>query len=695
MSHDDSNDDQQEPEEIQRPSDESLENARKRVLQLAREVESLSRESIGPNEFFPEFLGRVVSAIGAQAGAVWLLQGNQIALAAEVRLEGVGLNAPQARQLNDRVLAEVLQTGEACTVASGDGGELQPPTNHMLVLSALHKDKKCVGVVELFQRNDAPEQARAGYLQFLEQMCGYASRYLEGKGKRQDSADAPAGFWSDLEPFTLRLQQTLDSAEVAEIAASDGRLLLDCDRLSVAIKRGNKVSVKAVSGQTSVNPRANLIRAMTALSEQVIAMREPLMYTGRIENLAPQIEKPLANFIQESTSRMVYLVPLMQNIRVVKTEKEVESGRSSGKPRRAIGCLIVEQVAESEPPPALVQRTELVADHVGAALDNARSHEHIFGLKVWRRIGRGLEWFHGRRLATALAILGVLLLAIGALILVPWEYRVEAQGKLMPVVQRTVFAPETGTIDAENLFVNGGEEDIVAGQELMKLRSEDLDLEMSKARSDINNQKKRWTNLQSQIEDAERNGEEPATITKLRGDQLEVDSDIAYHRERLKVLERRRQSLVVTAPINGLIPDFQLRQMLADRPVQRGEKLLEIMDKSQGWHLEVQLEEKRMGHLLRAIEIDKKNGGDGQLDGEYVLQTNPEKRYKCKLRVLATRTSVHPELGTVVELFVDPEELPDKRIGANVRVKLNCGQRSLGYCLFGDVVEFVQKYLWL
>ena len=37
----------------------------------------------------------------------------------------------------------------------------------------------CRGVVEIFQRPDVSESARAGYLQFVEQMTGYASLFLE------------------------------------------------------------------------------------------------------------------------------------------------------------------------------------------------------------------------------------------------------------------------------------------------------------------------------------------------------------------------------------------------------------------------------------------------------------------------------------------------------------------------------------
>ena len=35
-----------------------------------------------------------------------------------------------------------------------------------------------------------------------------------------------------------------------------------------------------------------------------------------------------------------------------------------------------------------------------------------------------------------------------------------------------------------------------------------------------------------------------------------------------------------------------------------------------------------------------------------------------------------------------------RRIGAEVRAKIDCGERSLGYVWFGDVVEFVQRRWW-
>ena len=204
----------------------TIDKVRERVLQLARQIEQLSQNNVPPDQFFQEFLNLVVAALGARAGAVWILNSqNQLGLAAGVGLDEIGfLNNSRAQQLNQRIIGDVIQTGEACTLAADDNSQFELPTEHLLVLSALHKEKDCVGVVELFQRSDAPAQARPGYLQFLEQMSGYASRYIEGKGRGNEQTGGTPKFWSDFEQYVLRLQRTLDISEVADTAASDGRL---------------------------------------------------------------------------------------------------------------------------------------------------------------------------------------------------------------------------------------------------------------------------------------------------------------------------------------------------------------------------------------------------------------------------------------------------------------------------------------
>ena len=243
--------------------------------------------------------------------------------------------------------------------------------------------------------------------------------------------------------------------EVADAAASDARSLLGADRVSVVTRKGRSVRVRAVSGQSSVNPRANLIAAMNKLASRVIDMGETLTYTGKVDGLAPQIEEPLAAFVQESGSRMVMMVPTFETEDMVRKQGEEADRDRKTKRIKATGCIVIEQIAESEPLPQLEQRAELIADHVGAALWNARQHGRIFGLSIWKLMGTALEWFKGRKLMITTAVLAAIAVVAAALSLIKLDYPVTAEGKLMPIEQHAVFATWDGVITHDGLKVNG------------------------------------------------------------------------------------------------------------------------------------------------------------------------------------------------------------------------------------------------
>ncbi|MFO0975062.1 MAG: biotin/lipoyl-binding protein [Planctomycetaceae bacterium] len=690
------------------PSDENLRKVRERVMQLAREIEQMSGQDLAPQVFFQEFLIRVVTAIGAKAGAVWMLDdSSRLGLMAQVNLEQTGLRErPGALGLNERLLVEVLQTGEARTLTHG--GETQLPTEHVLVLSALHKDKKCVGVVELFQRPDVPVKAQSGYMQFLEQMCGYGSRFIEGRRKNAtESADMKSQFWTDFEQFALRIQKSLVEQEVADAIASDSRALLGCDRVSVVTRKGRSVRVRAVSGQSSVNPRANLMVAMAKLAKRVIEMGETLVYTGKVEGLAPQIEEPLAAFVQESGSRMVMLVPTFETEGLVRKQGEEADRERRSKRVKATGCLVVEQIAESEPGPQLEQRAELIADHAGAALWNARQHGRIFGLRIWKMIGSVLEWFHGRKLMITLAVAAVLAAIVAAMTLIRVDYPVNAEGKLMPVEQHAVFATADGLITREGLKVSGNQE-VKKGDVLVILENDELEGQIAEAKANVQKQellkvaKNEEINVASQkgnSGDPEQARTSESTVKRLQVELQRLDGDLQIAKQQVATLEKRKlEKLVIVAPADGRIPNFQLRQMLEDRPVRIGDHLFDIMNDNGDWHMELLVEEKRMGHILRAQREAQARNESTDLPGTFILATQPDAKFECHLTEVATRSTTDSEMGTAFELKAvanDGQQLPEKRIGAEVTVKIYCGKSTLAYWCFGDLVEFVQKYLWL
>lgn len=668
----------------------NVNQARQRILQMAREIEQLAESGVPSEQFFQRFLQLLMGALGSRAGAVWMLgNGGMLNRFCEINLAETALNDdPEAQRTNQRLLVEVISDGQARSHNPLDARGVELPSPHHIILAALQNGTESVGVVEIFQRPDSPREAWPGYLQFVEQMCGYASKYLERpRDLPAQKSGGGDGFVEEFAAFVLGLQRSLQMKEVASIAANDGRLLLKCDRVSLAVQRGKKTVIQAISGQDAVNQRANLVTSMSRLAEQVVATGEPVMYTGKVENLAPQVEEPLAAYVQESGSRMVAVVPLLETEPIDTTPGEKPDRPPTERRTRAIGCLIAEQIKDSQPPQQLRERIDLMADHIAAALNNARSQQQIFLLPVWRTLGRTTEWFYGRKLLKTLAILGLIGAVLATLFLVPWDYRVEGEGKLMPVEQGQVFAPNDGEV--EQIFVRTGER-VATGQELVKLRNDDLTEMLTAAQDELAEKERDLPALDARARSAPTAEE----AYQLEGERLVVLQEIEALNDRIGRLQRRVEDLTVTAPTDGVVATFQLEQKLMGRPVRRGEILMEVMDDTGDWRLELEVPEDRLGHIMQA----QQKLGREDLRVEYVLATSATEGYECRLSEIATRPASSAENTSIVEVYaaIDREALPpNRRIGSDVRAKIHCGKKSLGYVLFGDVIEFFQKQFWL
>jgi multidrug efflux pump subunit AcrA (membrane-fusion protein) len=272
----------------------------------------------------------------------------------------------------------------------------------------------------------------------------------------------------------------------------------------------------------------------------------------------------------------------------------------------------------------------------------------------------------------------------------PWTYRVTADGRLMPAVQHEVFAPENG--DVQEIKVRGGEQ-VNVGDPLIILRNQELQADIVSTRSAAAEKEKQTVALGQQADEAYSAGKAEEAL-RHRGEQTRARIEAEGLRDKLKVLESRAERLIIRSPAKGTVATFQVEQLLRDRPVQRGERLVEIMDESRDWRLELDVPEHRMGHLLRAM----KASADQTLPLEYVPATAVETTLYGKVRAssIATRANQSQEEGAIVEVYADinEDDVPGRRIGAEVTAKIDCGKRSLFYVLFGDVVEFVQRHVW-
>lgn len=667
------------PQPMAAPAKESLQQ---QVRELALEVEKLAGSNLPPDKFFPLFLEKLVKAVAATAGAVWMMQDGKFQLTSAVRLKSTGIpDSVEIQRYHHRLLSDVATNCQTRFLQTDDIAEAKFPHRQLLILTALMCDDRCVGVVEIFQRPDTPASARSGYLQYIEQMAGYASLYLQ---RLKGAAKQPAGtpFDDELGRFGLQLQRSLRVHDVATVVANDGRLLVGCDRVTVITRRGRRIRTLAVSGQESIQHRSNLIKAQVRLAREVIQSSVPIKYSGNADDFPPQVRDRLADFVQESGARLVYVIPLQPPAPMTGVDPK------SAKPPVSFGCLVLERFDDSQPTALMTERLDWLTAYSAASLHNVRMYQSLFLMPLWRALGNATEWLHGRRslqLLMAMLLVGVLGYVMA---FINMDFRIDSAGRLMPTIRREVFVPYDG--DVVDVLVASGDR-VQAGQLLVRLRNNELRSEQVALESQLEEKLKLQSALTAERDELSK-GPTGDRLHRIEGELAKTGAELRGLERRRGVLADRASQLEITSPIDGVVSTFEVDQLLRYRPVRRGEILLEVMDDRGPWQLELDVDQHRSGHMLRAQAESAE-----PLPIEFLQVTAPEQTYHATLKDVGTRVVTSDDNRSVVELVgtLDDDQSHSLRIGAEVRARIDCGRKPVGYVLFGDVIEFVQKYLWL
>jgi len=257
----------------------TIEQTRQQINRLRDEVARLSETDIEPAQYYGEFLMRVLTALAAPAGAIWIRtpHGN-LQLQYQIQMQQVGLDRSESgRQSHDELLRQTIQSGKSIYLPpnssgpKGDGSTAITagnPTDFLLLLVPILLNNQVAGLIEVWQAPNRHPSAIQGFMQFLMHMAELASRYMrhrllgEMTGQQQ--------LWTQLETFARQVHGSLNPVEVAYVTANEGRRLIDCDRVSVGIRQGRRTRIDAISGADVVEKRSNLVQRMRALVDSVL-----------------------------------------------------------------------------------------------------------------------------------------------------------------------------------------------------------------------------------------------------------------------------------------------------------------------------------------------------------------------------------------------------------------------------------------
>ena len=668
---------------------QAVEQTKRQIRGLVDEISALSKQKMSPEEYYPAFLQRVVEALAAVGGAVWTLTGNrQFQLEYQINFQKTSLDQPGEHVArHGQLLGKVAQTGEGILVpphsGAGDETSAANPTEMLLVLAPLHSDEEIAGVVEIFQRPATQPATRRGYLRFLLQMCELAGEWL--KGHRLTELGNRESMLTRVDNFARAVHESLDVRMTSYTIANEAQRLIGSDRISVAVRRGAKCKVEAVSGQDTFDARSNVVHLLGKLATKVVASGEPLWFTGSTDHLPPQVEQAVQEYVDHSHTKTVAVVPLAH------ASVDMDRGTSPEEERIEepdyIGALIVEQVEDVRPQQELSPRIDLVAAHASRALSNAHDYNNIFLMPVWRTLGKTRWLFKAKTLPKTVSISVLILIVILLACLVPAQFDMEAEGIIQPVIKRDVFVETDGIVS--DVPVKHGDM-VKKDQVLVQLDSTEVNIRLAEVLGNLASIDEQLNKLTRQMIDPR--GLQAAERVTIGGRIRELEVQRASYLQQIKLLEDKKAKLTVRSPIAGEVITWDVDRLLKERPVTTGNLLMTVVDCDQEWELEVYMEEKRMGHINQA----RKRMGE-ELDVTYIVATNPHEEFKGKVVEIEPGYEATEEYGHTATMRVDIDEtdLKDRLQGirpeATVTAKVNCGRRAIGFVWLHELFEWFQK----
>ncbi len=657
------------------------------IAKLARSEESAAR-------FYPSLLTQVISALAATGGAVWTRNAdgnlqqewlanppqpwtcenlNEIPGHADLIERVIASGEPELLppQSRNGDITDLPERPEGCFAQISDVPvyALANPTDSLLILCPWHVDRVPAGLIELFQRPGGGPSAEHGYLEFLEVVAEFAAEFHRNCRLRQFKQIARD--FSRFDQFTRQIHASLDLRKTAYAIVNEGRRLLECDRVSLCVRRGRSFRLTAVSGVEAPNRRAELTRRMEKLCEAAARGGEPLWYPTETSELPPPLEKPLNDYLDESHVRSLGVLPL------------APEGSTSESPA---AVLVVEKFSGTF---TKIERA-MVAEasiHIHSALRNCLELESIpllFLLRHLHGLTDSRRWLKG-----ALAA-GLAAAIVAAAVLLKTDFTVVADGDLEPARLREVFARADGTVN--NLCVEHGQH-VRAGELLAVLRRPQLDLEFKQVLGELQTAQQKLVSLEAErLQDSRDSDEQRRRYGQATAQQEELRETVRSLQAQYEVLKGKQSECEVRSPIEGDVLTWNVRQLLEDRPVSRGQVLLTVGDLSGPWKVDLRIPDRRAGHVLAAQEARP----DAPLEVSCLLSMNPRQSFPGTLARLGMRSETSASESPYVEASVDFDRsaLEQCTAGAGVRAYIRCGRGSLGYVWLHDLYDTIRMWLF-
>lgn len=638
------------------------------------------------DQFESALLESAVDGLAAHGGLLWKRDGNGVLIPRADYHHNSNLPGLPPDDVRGPARDAVIQSGSPRVLrgssdnsASPARGESGVPDSTIVILQPLPDSGPDQALLEIHQRGDISDDALQGNLSYLQTLAQLGHEHRQAA--RLKELEDRSRFWKEFEAFSWDLQRFWNPDDLFSHLVDRGRRLCGFDRLTLLTGTGKSCRVRMISSADQPNRRSESIRSLENLGAALTTADLEILYGGESDQpLAPELSESLQAVLNAGGARILHAVPL----------KVIDPAGTDEAPP-VLGALVGEHFS-AQIEPSAHRRLRGVATHAAPAVARAAVWESLpakWLLKSWLAI-RGTAASAGRstwRWTGAGLILLVLALAV-----IPADFEIDATGRLQPQLRENIFAPADAIV-REIHFDN--DKPVHADQLLLTLNDPKLEQSLEEVRGEQARIAARLTAI-----DAIR-----SNLVRGRNESKEDDDRLAAEaqelRERreslaaqLQILNRRTQQLQIKSSLSGRILTWNAEVLLTPRrPVLAGQLLVTVADLDGPWAIELQLPEDDFGHIRDALQQD-----GGSVPIEFFVDARPGIHHRAQLhRDQVSRTAeVDLEMNHYVPATI---ELPDDAgtafvPGAGVTVRVDCGRRSLGFVLFHDLYEWLQRHVF-
>lgn len=471
--------------------------------------------------------------------------------------------------------------------------------------------------------------------------------------------------------FSTKLQHCVNENSVQQVIAQESGIIWPHCRIATLEFSSTKHQVRTITGAGQVNQQSAQIQAIASLADFLLlleALNGPSLQTSTSNQPQP-IKWYSRNHLEESAEQAPSKPEFMQLMDDYRSSEIEHIGIAKLQCNQEHVATVLLESSAPQPQSSPITNSPL-AEQWFQLIEAATS-------RTRHRFQQHKAW----TLRSWPVFIGITCLLLVISFLIPMDFELTATGQLVARGRRSIFAPESGTVTKVH-FQN--EQTVDAKAPLITLANPELVQRASELDGEI---------ATTQAAEAAANARRTSRTAEGSAAEGQVlKQRLKSLRAERTLVEERIASLQIQAPFQGHVVRRDAEHDLTDRPLQRGQRIAELIPLDVDWQLELHIPQSHSAYLNTALEHQKTG-----LPLRYIINSDSNFTHSATLQALEQFTYVrNSQLVQNASVEVQLADTSNAKSGTSVSARISCGRSTLGFVATRKLIETLQhlKFVW-